>query len=625
MSTKSRFAALFATNFCGVMNDNYLKMLVVFVATAWVAPQYRDLIITLTPGALVFPYLIFSPLAGKLPQMCNKVTVVRWAKIAEIPIMIIAIGGFCLHNIWIALTSVLIMGLQSALFSPSKYGLIKDIGGAEGISHGMGVMEAIAFMGMLLGTVLAATMADNASQFVQCSLLILLATLGLLFAFVLNADEEKEAIDTPIGIISFLKSTSKLISKYRGLNGIIHVLSVFWWLSATLQMVVVIYCSNRLGLNSTQQGILLAIVAVGISAGCVVGGQLDKHYFMLGLVPAFGLTVGILLLVIFFADLNTVWFTTLVFAAAFTCGLFKIPLDAEIQKQTDISELNIVLAYFNQISFIYIFAASATTSILTMFFDVTYVFLFAALVMFAASFYIMFNYRPLMCNFGLRLMHLHYNVTITGREKLVCNNGENLFILPAHRAVIDPMLLFTELYDVRMQPMVDEGYFRIPLIGHVLGEFDSILVPDLTLSRNGLEQAKTLTQIGQQALANGSNLLIYPSGHITTNGQETIGSRRLAYELCSTLPQNTKVVTIKIAGLWGSQWSRFGIDHTPSIVRLLLKSLALMMCGAILFIKKRNVSLIIDDITEPARQWAQLDKMEFNRKLEDWLNKGIND
>jgi len=623
MSTKSRFAALFATNFCGVMNDNYLKMLVVFVATAWVAPQYRDLIITLTPGALVFPYLIFSPLAGKLPQMCNKVTVVRWAKIAEIPIMIIAIVGFCLHNIWLALTSVLLMGLQSALFSPSKYGLIKDIGGPEGISHGMGVMEAIAFMGMLLGTVLAATMADHASLFVQCTLLIVLAAFGMLFSFVLKADEEKEAIDTPIGIISFLRSTSKLISKYRGLNGIIHVLSIFWWLSATLQMVVVIYCSKLLGLDSTQQGILLAIVAVGISVGCVIGGQLDKHHFMLGLVPAFGFAVGIMLLAIFFINLNTVWFTILVFSVAFTCGLFKIPLDAEIQKQADISELNIVLAYFNQISFIYIFAASATTSILNMFFDVTYVFLFAALVMFAASFYILFNYRPMMCNFARRLMHLHYNVTITGRNNLECNNGENLFILPAHRAVIDPMLLFTEFFDVRMQPMVDEGYFSIPLIGHVLGEFDSIMVPDLMLSRNGVEQAKTLTNIGRDALANGRNLLIYPSGHITTNGKETIGSRRLAHELCSALPQNTKVVTIKIAGLWGSEWSRFGLNHTPSIVRLLFKSLALMMCGAIFFIKKRNVSLIVDDITEQARQWAPLSKMEFNRNLEEWLNKGI--
>ena len=42
--------------------------------------------------------------------------------------MVVAAAGFLMHSTVLVLSSILLMGLQSALFSPSKYGLIRDIG-----------------------------------------------------------------------------------------------------------------------------------------------------------------------------------------------------------------------------------------------------------------------------------------------------------------------------------------------------------------------------------------------------------------------------------------------------------------------------------------------------------------
>lgn len=55
-----------------------------------------------------------------------------WAKFAEMLIMVVAAAGFLTHSTGLVLSSILLMGLQSALFSPSKYGLIRDIGVKRG-------------------------------------------------------------------------------------------------------------------------------------------------------------------------------------------------------------------------------------------------------------------------------------------------------------------------------------------------------------------------------------------------------------------------------------------------------------------------------------------------------------
>jgi len=74
------------------------------------------------------------------------------------------------------------MGVQSCLYSPAKYGLIRDIGGEKGISFGSGIFETMAFLGILTGTVVATLMADYSSVFFVCVLLFVFATCGFLLA-----------------------------------------------------------------------------------------------------------------------------------------------------------------------------------------------------------------------------------------------------------------------------------------------------------------------------------------------------------------------------------------------------------------------------------------------------------
>ena len=61
------FFPLFATNFFGVANDNFLKTLASFTVIGWLADERaQSVFMGLTAGALVLPYILFSPLADRL-------------------------------------------------------------------------------------------------------------------------------------------------------------------------------------------------------------------------------------------------------------------------------------------------------------------------------------------------------------------------------------------------------------------------------------------------------------------------------------------------------------------------------------------------------------------------------
>ncbi len=617
-----QFASLYITNFWGVMNDNVLKILVCFIAATWVGEESRSLVVSITAGALVLPYLIFSPIAGKLPMYWSKLKVFRICKLAEIPIMLIATLGFAIQSLPIAIGAVLLMGLQSALYSPSKYGLIKDIGGIDGVSEGMGGMEAIAFLGILLGTIIASFLAEMAETMVYCGFLLTIAIFGVISSYTLHVYEGENKCETSVNPIKFIRDSGKLLKKYEGLTCIVHTLSLFWWLAALIQIVVVVYCPDTLGLSPSQTGYILTFTAIGITLGCLMGGRIGRSTFLLGYTPIIGMFVAILLLLIFLIHMPPIVFGAVIFVIAFAGGIFKIPLDAEIQKRVDASELNVVLAYFNLISFVYIFLASATNILITMFLPTRYTFLCMAVVFFVAMFIYMFNYKSVISFIVGRFLRTHYNIIPINREILHQDDGRNMLILPNHRAVIDPMLIFSELYDVKAQPLVDEGYFRIPLISHLLRMYEAIEVPDLTLSRKGVDKVKMLGDIVHTSLENHANVLFYPSGHITTDGRETIGSRHLTHTTCQNLPEDVKVIAIRMKGLWGSKWSRYGLNATPSIIMLLLKSFGMIFSCVIFFKTKRTVTMEYEDITDKIIKWKDLPKLDFNRELENYYNEG---
>lgn len=378
-------------------------MIGMLVVTGWVSSEWKPLVISITGAALVLPYIFCSPLANRVAQVYGKQKVVRVCKLLEIPIVMLAVLGFLLkdpnlfeQHSWsvsvatsLVVLSIFLIGIQSSMYSPAKYGLIRDIGGVENVSRGMGGMESLSFLGMLLATALAALMVEKFSEqpLIYSGLLVVLALAGYLTSLIIRADEVNVINRESLNPFAYMKTSYKMAAKYSGLNEVIIILSIFWWFATTVQLSTIVYCQDVMGLTKGEPGIIMCIAAVGISIGCVISGRIGNRFSdEIKHAPLYGLLLSIALTGIFLLNAgHYIVFTVLLFISGICGGLFKVPLDAIIQRTVAQNELNTILAYFNQVSFLFMLGASFTYYGATLILHQKYVFLMLAIVMTTAS------------------------------------------------------------------------------------------------------------------------------------------------------------------------------------------------------------------------------------------------
>jgi acyl-[acyl-carrier-protein]-phospholipid O-acyltransferase/long-chain-fatty-acid--[acyl-carrier-protein] ligase len=393
---------LFSANFFGILNDNFLKNCIIFIGITWAMPSWLNLsqLTTLVAAGLVLPYLIFSPLSGKMAVKYSKQAVFRWCKIAEFPIVLLACIAFWKQWILVSILSVFIMGIQSCLFSPSKYGLIRDIGGEEGISFGSGMLEMMAFLGILAGTVIAAFMADYSSILFVCVLLFVFAICGFLFARSIKVKElpVEQNQNTTINPIRFLKQSYLFARQYPNINTGVFGVSMFWMIGGLIQMNLIIHCKQALYISSTATGIVMAIAAIGIALGCGLAGKLskknNKRMVFIGLT---GMMLFLLLIILL--NPNVYLFAAFIFFLALMGGLFVVPCLAMIQQANIGRKLGDMLAYMNFVTFIFILIGSVIFSLVTYFTNENSMVVFGAILFLCLLTVLVMNYRR---DFSLR-------------------------------------------------------------------------------------------------------------------------------------------------------------------------------------------------------------------------------
>lgn len=365
----NKWTSLLAANFLGVFNDNFLKNAIIFVAIGWDLPAWlsQSQLIALVSASLVVPYLILSPLGGKLAVRYSKQKVFRFFKLMEFPIMAIACVAFLYEWAMVAVLAVLLMGIQSCLYSPAKYGLIRDIGGVEGSAFGSGMFETMAFLGILIGTVLASLLSDYQQDWIFLLVFMLLATGGYFTSLRIKADESAPDPEASLKINlypwRFLRDSFQLAKKYKQVNTAVLGVSVFWLIGALLQMNIVIHAGKYYQVSNTATGIVMAFAAIGIALGTWLAGVLISKVkgrtLMLG-----GLTGMLInLLIIVFLQVDFPLFLVLIFLTACFGGLFQVPNLTLIQQTDAGRKLGQLLAYMNLVIFIFVLIASVLFSI----------------------------------------------------------------------------------------------------------------------------------------------------------------------------------------------------------------------------------------------------------------------
>jgi acyl-[acyl-carrier-protein]-phospholipid O-acyltransferase/long-chain-fatty-acid--[acyl-carrier-protein] ligase len=397
MNSKTKWIPLFASNFLGVFNNNFFKTLICLLAINWVAKGNESLIVSLASGLYVLSYIFFSPLAGRLSKTMYKKKIMIAARIAELILVIIGSFGFYIESVYMVMACIFLLGLVSTLFSPSKYGLIRDIGGSEGISFGTGTLEMFTFFGAILGPLLATIVSDHYNFYMMAGLFVIISLISLFAISRLKVSESEPMKKSDDTIIPFMfeYKAFKYAATIKGLNLIILGLSSFWMVGSFLQMNLLVHCPQTLGMTNTQTGYVLTASAVGIGLGSFLAGIISKGKIELGLTPIGGLGMTISLLVLYFLQPTGILFGFMIFLTALFCGIYMVPLSASVQNSVEGRKQGDMLAYSNFLIFLLIFISAALFAVITKHFGTNSIFIFLVILIFTMSL-LMIKYVPNM-------------------------------------------------------------------------------------------------------------------------------------------------------------------------------------------------------------------------------------
>ena len=286
-----RFVPMFFTQFLGALNDNVYKQALLLVITYGLMSQHTAQVSTLNNlAALLFilPYFIFSATAGQIADKYERAQLVRYLKMAEIAIMLIATFGFLIGNLWLLLLALFLMGTQSTFFGPIKYAILPEVLKPNELMSGNALFQSGTSIAILLGMILGgAVIALSEGQLLWISLtVVIIALLGYIASrFIL-----KQQIPAPTLQVdwNFFRTSIQTLQYAKSLPLIFTILlgnSWYWFYGATYLTQIPQLTQQTLHGSENVVSLLLTLFSVGIGLGSLLCRKIGGSEVNIKMVP----------------------------------------------------------------------------------------------------------------------------------------------------------------------------------------------------------------------------------------------------------------------------------------------------------------------------------------------------
>ncbi|MCB1111531.1 MAG: MFS transporter [Chlamydiales bacterium] len=359
---------LIFSQFIGAFNDNAWKLIVFTLATrpivASIDPsqfEYSSQLLA-TAALLIFlvPMLIFSIPAGPLSDSRSKRSVIIATKALELLLMGAATVSLYLAPTHLLLPYVILgmMGMQSALFSPAKYGILPEILPYNRLSRGNGLIEMWTMIAIIGGTGLGPVLlaADKSGTMTALSwtapcILTGLSAMGLLASFLVP--HVPPAREKPTSMYQTLRSAFRIMWRDRILLLAIIGTLLYWTIMSLLGQNVLVYAKSlvvNIEKGELLQGVPPASFGVGIAIGALLGGRLSGERIEYGLIPFGSIGFAIASTILGVVQPGMVGTACTVLGAGLFAGMLIIPLQAIIQWRSPKSQRGSIIATSNLIN-----------------------------------------------------------------------------------------------------------------------------------------------------------------------------------------------------------------------------------------------------------------------------------
>ena len=557
------FIGLLLTQFLGALNDNMFRWLIVPIGKEMVDESMHGTVVAFGAAMLVLPFIVFAAPAAYLADRFSKQKVIVGCKVLEIVVMLMGAGAILLGDMYLMFAVLFLMGAQSALFSPSKYGVIPEIVRPDRIPAANGMIGMTTIVAIVLGTVAGGYLWEWTKPLGQvqwpiwAGAIVGVATVGWLTSLMVRrlpaADPSRPfpwnpALETAHDLKS-LVSTRPLFLAALGS-------AVFWSLGGLCQVNVdrIVTSNGDFGLGQKDVGLLLGLMAIGVGLGNVVAGLLSAGRIKLGMVPFAAGGIGAAAILLAFAPVapeahGYAFAAGCLVLLGLSAGMYDVPLQSFLQHRSPPQHRGSILAAANFLTFSGTLAASGVFMLFSGPMDLSgrTISLITGLgflpVIFVAIYLIPAETTRFTCWLVTRCM---YRVKIEGLENLPAEGGA--LIVSNHVSWVDAVLLgLAAPRDMRMVAYAD--YFEKPWL-RWFGKVARI-IPIRPGRRSVVEAIRT----ARDALRSGELVGIFPEGGITRTGEMQDFQPGFLAMLKDT---DRPVVPVYLDGLWGSIFSFHG-------------------------------------------------------------------
>ncbi len=511
---------------------------------------------------ILLPFILLFTPTGYISDKYAKNKVMRASAWVAFCITILITFAYYQGWFWFSFGMTFLLALQSAFYSPAKYGYVKGLVGDRRLAQANGLLQAATTTGILLGTfffsILFEKMIVGFEITDKNSLIELIAPLGwalivlsfieLILAYRLP-ETDKDNTKMRFQWDDYFRGKTqarniRLVRKHPYIWLSILGLSVFWAISQVLLATYPAYAKEFLGLNNTAviQG-MMAFAGIGVMIGSVIAGRVSRNHIETGLVPvgAIGLTIAIILLRVF--DSTFMQATVFLFLGIMG-GFIVVPLNALLQYHAKSDQLGRVLATNNLIQFSVMLVFLVTTSLLSYYnFGSTGILWGLAFIAFFGTIYTIIKAPESLLRFIIaRIFAARYRMKVLGFENLPHSGG--VLLLGNHISFVDWALV--QIASPRpLNFVIERGYYERWYLKGFLDMFGAIPI-------NSGDSEGSIERINQ-LLKDGKAVCLFPEGAISRTGQLSEFKRGYQRAIKDT---RAKIVPFYLHGLWGSRFSR---------------------------------------------------------------------
>jgi len=648
---RGRFVSMGVAYAMGVFNDNFFKQAALFLA----AIAKLEWIQGIAAALFALPFVLFSAWGGWLADAFPKKRVITRSKHLELAAMLLGACALCstgfIPHWWGMVAVVFLMGLQSTFFSPALNGAIPENFPASEVPKVNALFKLATTAAILLGFSLAGVALELPAPASMLPLLpegqlafgrvaisvvaILVSVIGMLAAYGIRNSPEKERPKTAFPWFGPLDSCRHALACRHNDSSLYLALAgeAFFYCISSFVLLCLPNLGVRLGFSLTVTSLLSVALTAGICTGSVLAGRHEAGVWR-RFMPSTGAGMALGLLAAaaapcFSSALHLPW---LLAAFAFTgiCGgLYLIPLVSFIQIRPPAGEKGKVLGISNFASFSGILLSGLVFAPLG-FMHPSLLLVCAALVLLAFLAWAEWRLRSLPEKtladtrsgfFGLFLrlcVGLRYKVTTYGLEHIAAPDKESpILFLPNHPALVDPIIVYSQLADLRPRPLADADQMGGFLGDCAAGISRAVRIPSiLTEGFKARHAMKAAIHAITDALRNGDCILLYPAGRIYRAQKESLGGNSGTAAILRSLP-GVRVVLVRTTGLWGSAFSHGATGKAPRLIRELLRGIATVLANLVFFTPRREVTI---EFLEPEDTPRDGDKHTLNPWLEAFYN-----